>query len=248
MAKRLAPFRVPKGVPRDIRRALRLPTAGRFLSTVKALQLHDLLEVRERETQRAHAAAARAFDRARRPETREKHLRALRAAQAQHGALQHGLDQLSASAAREPLPPLAGRDVVPTVRAAEFDTGYTLPGESALEWEIGVDYTEELAGKRHHKGRASDVSFNARIFDPRKEPLTEFQVREAIDHFAATGDLGYRSGRRLVPLAVRTVSWANWKGDQFTSKDADDLDSFRAILRRVGDGGLRVGAVKPDRL
>ena len=251
MAKRLAPFRVPKGVPRAIARALRLPKAGRFLSTVKALQLYDALLVTERGVQRRHRDAVRAYDQARRPETRERHLRDLRAAQREHGGIQHGLDALSASAAREPLPPLAGPDVVPVIRAPEFDRGYVLPGESALEWEIGVDYTEELAGKRHAHGRSSDVSFNARVFDPAGEPITEYQVREAVDHFAAGGDLVCTAGlgrRKKITLEVRTVQWANAKGQQHRSRHADDLDSFRSILRRVGDGGLRVGAVKRDRL
>lgn len=248
MAKRLPPFRVPKGVPTEIRRALRLPAAGRFLSTVKALQLHDALAITERAVQRRHRDAVRAFDTARRPATREKHLRALRAAQHEHGAIQHGLDQLASSAAREPLPPLAGPDVVPVQEARDFDKGYVLPGESALEWEVGVDYSAELAGKAHRKGRSSDVSFNARIFHPDHEPITEYQVREAIDNFAAGGSLVYRVGRRRVPLEVRTVSWANWKGQQSRSHHPDDLLSFRAILLAVGDGGLRVGAVKRDRL
>ena len=247
LVKRLAPFRVPKGVPAAVRRALRLPKPGRFLSTVKALQLHDLLEVSARAARKEHTKIVRGLERARTTETRQKYLAKLRAAQRGAGAIEHGLEQLSRSSAREPLPPLAGRGVVPTIEAEEFSPTYALPGESALEWEIGVDYTEETAGRRHRHGRASDVSFNARLFDPAGDPVTEYQVREAMDNFTHGGDLAYRSGRGWVTLEARTVRWENWKG-AVRHGDESDLDNFRAILQRVGDGGLRVGAVKREGL
>jgi hypothetical protein len=238
-------FRIPKGVPRDIRRALRLDKPGRFLSTLKALQLSDLLQEREDELAREHARAYRASERARTKATRDKWLRELKEIQGEHGAVRHGLDFMERGAGQEPLPPLASPDVVPVVKAEGFAEEYVVPHESALEWEWGVDYTEEVAGHRHKKGRASDVSFNARVFDPSGAPITELQVREAVDFFASEGELSYKSGGTRVVLECRAVNWADWKGRE-SSGTEKDLGSFRSIIDAVGDRGLRVGATKPS--
>lgn len=253
----MSAFRVPKGVPADIRRALRLGKPGRFIKTLKALQLADALQVRERELTRTHDKAWRASERARTPATRQKWTRALKEVQREHGQIQHGLEILARGAGVQPLPPLASRDVVPVVRTAtpapQIYAGtverLSVAGKlvGATEWEIGVDYSQEATGHRHKGGRTSDVSFNARIFDPGGKSISEAQVRDAMDFYASEGTLSYATprGRRL--LAVRAVSWANWKGDARQGQ-AKDLAAFQNILQVVGDGGLRVGAVKPDRL
>lgn len=253
----MSAFRVPKGVPADIRRALRLGKPGRFIKTVKALQLADLLQVREREITRSYAKAWAASERARTPVTRQKKLSVLKQLQGEHGKIQHGLEILARGAGVQPLPPLASRDVVPVVRTAtpapQIYAGkverLSVAGElvGATEWEIGVDYSEEATGHRHTGGRTSDVSFNARIFDPRGKPISETQVRDAMDYYASQGELSYATPRGRHTLAVKAVSWSNWKGDVRQGKPKD-LAAFQNILQVVGDGGLRVGAVKPDRL
>lgn len=250
---RLLPFRVPKGVPADIRRALRLGMPGRFLSTLKALQLADLLGVREHELTRAHARTAAAIERAVRPETRERHYAVLRVLQEEYGAVRHGQELLAEAEGMHPLPPLASPDVVPVVkpirpkpspRREEEEEGEeepeeedsVAPDEGALEWEVGVDYTEEVAGHRHEKGRASDVVFNARIFRDDGRTMTAEQARGALVRFA-------REGTMPRGIEVRSVTWSNWKGSE-SEGDEDDLDSFRNILAAVGRRGVRVGAVK----
>ena len=246
MAARLPPFRVPKGVPSEIRRALRLPRPGRFLSTEKAFRLADALVQVERLVQQDYQRAYKAMERARTTPTREKWVGELRAVQQKAGAVRHGLDVLERAAGYEPLPPLASPSVKPVAPGEEEPSAdYFLPEEGALEWEIGVDYTEEVAGAQHR--RTSDVTFNARLYDPRGGVLTESQVREAMDFFASEGELSYKSGRGRVTLAARSVNWANWKGDERQGRQRD-LENFRSILQTVGDKGLRVGGVKPDRL
>lgn len=233
----LQPFRVPKGVPSDIRRALRLGKPGRFLSTVKALQLHDLLAVKAKEGQKAHNRVLRAFEKARLPQTRQKHLGRLRALQRDYGAIQHGLDQLAESSGFAPLPPLPSPDVVPvTTRDVEESPDYALEEEGALEIEVGVDYLE-AEGWRHRQA-TSDVSFNARLFRRDRRPMTESEARAAMFAFAESGN--FPRG-----IEARTVSWQDYKGRTGRGTE-DDLENFRAILQRVGDGGLRIGLVKED--
>ena len=249
MAKRkpLAPFRVPRGVPSAIRRQLRLGKPGRFLSTVKALQLHDLLAWESKQAKKTHNRLAGVLSRSKRPEVRAKYLGALRGAQERHGALQHGLDQLAESSGFEPLPPLASPGVVPIATHEEEESeDYALKEEGALEIEFGVDYVE-AEGWYHPEGRASDVSFNARIFRRDGWPLTESDARDIAAEFAQTGNM--RRG-----IEVRTVRWARADGIERghdgngISSNRHDLADFLRILRRVGDSGLRIGPVKPDTL
>lgn len=238
MAKKLPLLRVPKGVPSAVRRALRLGKPGRFLSTVKALQLHDLLTLEAKRVQKLHNATLAKFERARRGETKQKHLGHLRALQRDYGGIQHGLDQLSEEFGFEPLPPLASPDVRPVAPFAEEESDdYALPEEGALEAEIGVDYLD--AEGWHHRG-TSDVSFNARLYRRDRRPLTESDVRAAIFQFADTGH--FPRG-----IEAKTVTWQDYKGRTRTGTE-DDLENFRGILLRVGDSGLRIGLVKPDTL
>lgn len=240
MAKRkpLSPFRVPKGVPSDIRRALRLGKPGRFLSTQKALQLYDLLIFQAEQGAKRHSSILAKFETVKRPETKSKYLGLLRASQEEYGGIRHGLTQLAEEFGVEPMPPLASSDVVPTIpEAEEPDEEYALEEEGALEAEIGVDYLD--AEGWHHPG-TSDVSFNARLYRRDRQPLTESDVRAAIFQFADTGH--FPRG-----IEAKTVTWQDYKGVTRRGRE-HDLENFRAILLRVGDSGLRIGLVKPDTL
>jgi hypothetical protein len=244
VAKRLAPFRIPAGVPTAIRRALKLGKPGRFLSTVKALQLHDLLTWESKQVRKTHQRLFAGLERARRGETRQRYLTALRETQRTAGRLQHGLSQLSDEFGFEPLPPIPSRDVVPVApRETEPSPDYALEEEGALEIEIGVDYVE-AEGWYHDQGHTSDVAFNARLFRRDGGPITESDARAAMLHLGDTGHLPDE-------IDVRTVTWQPWqmigtKKKRYGTKS--DLDNFRDILQRVGDSGLRIGLVKPDEL
>lgn len=248
MAKRLPPFHVPKGVPPDIRRALRLGKPGRFLSYEKAYRLADALAESEKEVKRAYSRAIRGLERSRTSPTRSKWLDALKGVQGRYGAIRHASDILERSRGFESLPPLASPDVRPlAITDQKPSAKYFTPEESAWEFEIGVDYSAEVSDVRHDHGRASDVAFNARIYDPAHKPLTESQVREAMDFYASTGELSYRTSRGRHRLKAKAVNWQNWKGAEREGSESD-LENFRAILQTVGDGGLRVGGVKPDKM
>lgn len=237
MAKRLSPFRVPKGVPTEIRRALRLGKPGRFLSTQKALQLYDLLGFQAEQGAKRHSSILAKFETVKRPETKSKYLRLLRASQEEYGGIRHGLNQLAGEFGAEPVPPLAGPDVVPTIPDVGFGGGHGAPEEGALEVEIGVDYLD--AEGWHHAG-TSDVSFNARLYRRDRRPITESDARAAIFQFADTGH--FPRG-----IEAKTVTWQDYKGVTRSGRE-HDLENFRGILLRVGDSGLRIGLVKPDEL
>jgi hypothetical protein len=244
MAKRkaLAPFRIPKGVPKEIRKALRLGKPGRFLSTVKALQLFDLLAFEAKRGAKRHSALVAKFETVRRPETKAKYLGLVRASQEEGGAIGHGLNQLAEAFGVEPLPPLAGPDVVPTMPGLEEpDEDFAQEEEGSLEIEFGVDYVES-EGWTHPTGKGSDVSFNARIFRSDKRPLTESDAREIVAEFVRTGHM--RDG-----IKVQTVSWQRptWPKEK-SSSQAHHLEHFLNILHRVGDGGLRIGPTKLDEM
>jgi hypothetical protein len=244
MAKRkaLAPFRIPKGVPKEIRKALRLGKPGRFLSTVKALQLFDVLAFEAKRGAKRHSALVAKFETVKRPETRAKYLGLVRASQEEGGRIGHGLNQLAEEFGMEPVPPLASPDVVPIARREEEpDEDYAQEEEGSLEIEFGVDYVES-EGWTHPTGKGSDVSFNARIFRRDKRPLTESDAREIVAEFVRTGKM--REG-----IQVQTVRWQRptWPKEKESSQ-AKHLDSFLDILTRVGDGGLRIGPTKPDEM
>lgn len=240
-------FRLPKGVPAEIRRQLRriasrrLPKPGQVLSYENALLLHDLLTFERQRLAKPLHAAVRALDKARRPETRQKWLEVVKAARGTAERLEHAVIQLERAEGIAPVPPLASRDVRPTIDTDFEGPDYLLPEEGALEWEVGVDYTEE-SGWSHRQGRTSDVSFNARLYRRDRRPMTESDVRAAIDRFVSTGDMPHG-------IAVRSVSWANWKGVASAKRGTvTDLENFQNILVAVGNEGLRIGGVKEDRL
>lgn len=222
------PFRVPKGVPSDIRRALRLGHGGSFLSYVKATQLATVLEAALWDVSRDHDKAVRAYERVRRPATRAKYAALIRDSQARWSALETALDDLLRML--EPPEPLA------------------------VEWELGVMYDASE--------NFSDCQFNARLFRADGEPMTEAQVVDAIANFARhdRGTLEFYAGGEYVPVEVKAVDWANWKGAWKYDKDRQrargkqsDLENFRGVLKAVGerDWNLepwRLGAVKESGL
>jgi hypothetical protein len=110
--------------------------------------------------------------------------------------------------------------------------------EQAVEWELGVDYRER-EGYHHEKGRSSDVMVNVRIAKTSGEPATAKQALRAILHVAATGHLqdGWRA---------EVVQWSRGAGQRWRHGTEADLESFRAILARVGGHGtyVRMGRVK----
>lgn len=242
-------FRMPKGVPREIARLLlrtssrTIPRPGQVLSYENATILYDLLSTYRKALQPAVTKAARAIERARTTPTRSKWMAALETARTKAGEADAALIALERGQGMEPLPPLSGPDVVPVVPEPTTFTGgavrYVTPKESAVEWEIGVDYTE-ADGWDHRKGRASDVSFNARIQRRDGGPMVEEEVRDVIAEFAYDGVMPHG-------IRVRSVSWQNWKGYKRTG-GAADLENFHAILQHVGDHGLRLGAVKENSL
>lgn len=237
MARRFLPFRVPKGVPSEIRRVLRLGKPGRFLSTVKALQLADLLELAGAFLSREHERASRAAQRAPTPRQRAKLLEV----EQEDARRRAALAQVEEEAGVQPLPPIASRDVVPVVPDAEEEgDDYAQAEEGAAEIEIGIDYVE-ADGWTHRKGPTSDVSFNARLFRRDRRPMTESDARSAMDYFAGTGTMPRG-------IDVRTVSWRDARGRVTKGGTEDDLANFQNILRHVGDEGLRVGLVKPEGL
>lgn len=235
-------LRVPKSVPKAIARTLRLPKAGAFLSYEKAYRLYDALEQNRRAVVREGMAAVRKMERARRPETHRKYMREATAARQAIGTLDTVRSKLERAVGLEPLPPMASPDVRPVAKAEAFSPDYVVKEEGALEWEIGVDYTFE-GGFSPQKGMASEVSFNARLFRKDGTPMTESDVRYAMDWFGSTGDMP--EGVR-----VRTVQWRAASGMERESRGQPirGLQNFQSILMVVGDRGLRVGAVKPDEL
>lgn len=236
MAKRLPAFRVPKGVPADVRRALRLKKPGQFLSAEKAFQLADLLYAQEAQLVKAHAKQLAAMERARRPATRAKYVEAVQGTQQRYAGLRHALDTLATSQGVDPLPPLASKKAVPVAIVQAPGVDAIQEDEAAAEWEVGVDYTQQ-AGYEHAKGPSSDVSFNARIYRDDGRRMTAQYVRDAMELFA---NRGYFPSH----VQLRSISWANSRGQRSSSRDEDDLWSFRDILRAVGDAGWRLGAVK----
>jgi hypothetical protein len=233
------PFRVPRGLPAEIRRALRLKRPGTFLSTRKALQLADLLGLREKGLAKEHARVSRALARVKTPKARAKWIGQLRDAQGKFASVRDQLAMLSAQGGVQPLPPLASGDVRPIIEPPKALPEAPLVPVMAREWEIGVDYTE-AAGYKHPKGASSDVSFNARLFRRGGKMLSEEDVREAMDRFAGYGDFPE-------DITARTVRWEDWRGRERTGQ-AHELQNFRNILDAVGDEGVRVGAVKPEKL
>lgn len=239
-SKRLPALRVPKGVPPAIRRALRLGKPGRFLDAGKAFRLADALAATEQQLQRDAQQAFRRMEKARRPQTADKYRRELGKIQGLRGGVAQGRASLERASGQEPLPPHAPKTLRPVVQTRVKSPKHIRPGDTAHEWQFGVDYR----GK-HKKGRASDVMFDARVYDPDGRPITEAQIRSAVDFFASEGQLSYRTRTGRRQLAVQTVRWTNWKG-QTRRGELSDLQMFRDILMAVGDGGLRVGAVKED--
>ena len=242
---RVNQFRVPKVLPKGIRSLIRLGKPGQFLSAEKAFRLHDLLTTFADQLAKQTAKPYDRMEAARRPETRQKWQREFFKIQSERNAAIEGRALLEKSAGTEPLPPLARRDIKPVVKTRKRGPDHIARGEKAREWEIGVDYSEESSGRRHKHGRSSDVSFNARIFHPDDELISERQVRAAMDYFASEGELGYWERGEFVELEADSVRWMTAKKIQRRGSQ-DDLDNFRAILMTVGDRGLRVGAVKED--
>lgn len=240
-----SPFRMPKDVPRHIARALyrtssrTIPKPGQMLSYDNAFLLHDLLTVHRQTLRPVVEHAVERMEAARTVVTRQKWQAVAQATIREAHASEAGLREIEAAAGVEPLPPLASRDVVPVVdRDVDDDDedsdDYALREEGAEEIEIGADY-------RAAKGRTSDVSFNARLFRKDGRPITESDARSAMYTFTDTG-------RMPSDIGCRSVTWSGWKGTRTRTGRLSDLENFRAILMTVGDYGLRVGLVKPDRL
>lgn len=233
-------FRIPKGVPPAIRRALRLGKPGQFLDAGKAFRLADALDTLETQILKDVAYPYRNMERARTAATRQKWQREFGKLQELFNTIGKAKAQLTQPPEQAPLPPHAPKTLRPVVQTRVKSPKHIRPGDTAHEWQFGVDYR----GK-HKKGRASDVMFDARVYDPDGLPITEKQIRQAVDFFASEGELSYPTRRGRHPLAVQTVRWTNWKG-QTRRGELSDLQMFRDILMAVGDGGLRVGAVKED--
>ena len=236
---------MPKGVPRAVARLIRtssrkLAKPGQVLSHANAFKLYDALEsfravaardaadaLYRAEHLKSAAGRARATDR----------LRDLRRDAVGADEARNALDR---AAGIQPLPSLAPDEAKPIVLTEEESPDYFLPEEGALEAFVGVDYTES-AGYHHRSGRkTSDVSFNAVLRWEDGTPITESDAREAVQMFAHSG---------VLPdgMECDAVSWAGWKGKARNGSLAD-LETFRHILGSVGNYGVRVGLLKPDRL
>ena len=236
---------MPKGVPREVARLVRnssrhIPRPGEYLSLVNAAKLYDALD-----TFRAVAAreAADALYRAEHLKSVAGRARAtdrLRDLRRDAVGADEARNALDRAAGIQPLPSLAPDEAKPIVLTEEESPDYFLPEEGALEAFIGVDYTE-AAGYHHKSGKkTSDVSFNAVLRWEDGTPITESDAREALQMFADAG---------VLPdgMECDAVSWAGWKGKE-RSGTVTDLENFRTILQAVGNYGVRVGLLKPDRL
>ena len=236
---------MPKGVPRAVARLIRtssrkLAKPGQVLSHANAFKLYDALES-------FRAVAARdAADALYRAEHLKSAAGRARATDRLHDLRRDavGADEarnaLDRAAGIQPLPSLAPNEAKPIVLTDEESPEWFVPEEGALEAFIGVDYTE-AAGYHHKSGKkTSDVSFNAVLRWEDGTPITESDAREALQMFADAS---------VLPdgMECDAVSWAGWKGKE-RSGTVTDLENFRTILQAVGNYGVRVGLLKPDKL
>lgn len=236
---------MPKGVPRAVARLIRtsartIAKPGQVLSYENAYKLYDLLEAHRTDLERASADALYRSEHGKTRGVRETATDRLRGYRADLVGSDEALRRLSSTAGRAPVPSLAPKDAKPiSFEEEEESEEYFLPEEGALEAFVGVDYTE-AAGYHHRKGKTADVSFNAVLRWEDGQPITESDARMALMQFASSGTLP-------IGMACDTVSWAGWKGREREGSEAD-LANFRHILAHVGDHGVRVGLLKPERM
>ena len=236
---------MPKGVPREVAWLIRtssrkIAKPGQVLSLENAYKLYDALDTFR------DIAAREAADALYRAEHLKSAAGRARATDRLHDLRRDavGADEarnaLDRAAGIQPLPSLAPNEAKPIVLTDEESPEWFVPEEGALEAFIGVDYTEG-AGYHHRSGKkTSDVSFNAVLRWEDGTPITESDAREALQLFAQSG---------VLPdgMECDAVSWAGWKGKERHGSLAD-LENFRHILSSVGNYGVRVGLLKPDRL
>ncbi len=212
-------LRMPKGVPREMARALirtssrRIPRAGQVLSYENATILYDLLTLRRSELRKPFAEAAGHLKKARTSTTRQKWL--------------------------DVLAPVRMEAVQSEEALRELDEAMVPLEETALEWEFVTEYVQDL-GWSHEQGQKSDVSVNARIYHTDRKPMTKTEAMNAANYYAEHGKLPRG-------VAVQSVSWMDYKQKVTRYAAPNELASFEKILDVVGRAGqLRVGSVEPD--
>jgi hypothetical protein len=215
-------LRMPKGVPAEIARVLlrtssrRIPRAGQVLSYENATILYDLLTQRRSDLRKPFAEAARHLKRARTSETRQKWLDVL--APVRKEAVQSEAALLELEEALKPEEP---------------------EEETAVEWEFGTDYLEDLDWS-HDQGQTSDVSINARIYRSDGQPMTKTEAFFAANYFAEHSTMPRG-------IQIQSVSWRDYKQVVTRHAAPKNLASFERILDKVSRAGqLRVGSVEPD--
>lgn len=192
--------------------------------------------------------------------------------------LPRGIPWWVREAAGVPRKARAGQFIAADVAQRLADAAHDILDVQVVEYEVGVDYDAtayassdvSFNARVYRLGQTADDLADAiraleRFVDTGEspgfdaaewfswQPFTEREAREVIADFAYSG---------VVPsgYAIEAVDWRRKKHTSIRewqtrrasgqSRDGDpvDLFNFRNILLRVGAHGLRVGAVKPDKL